>query len=311
MLDADAKLRRSRMSVLLSLSNDLAGAVERVRGAVVAVNARPRLPSTGVHWRPGIIVTADHTVRSDEDITIVAADGRTLAASLVGRDPGTDLAVLRVQDTDLPLADLGDPGSLKVGHIVLAVGYGPRASWGIVSAVGGRWRTWRGGEIDQLLRLDLTLYPGFSGGPIVDAQGRIVGINTSGLSQRLELAIPASTVSRVADELIEKGHVSRAFLGVGLQPARLPEAARLALAGAPEIGLIVVRLQPDGPAAQAGILLGDVLVSLESIHVASPEAVLEAVAARRVGSSVSATILRAGTPTDVSITLGERPPRRR
>src|SRR6266446_8454768 len=242
MLDADAKLRRSRMNALLSLSNDLAAAVERVRGAVVAVNARPRLPSTGVHWRRGLIVTADHTVRSDEEITITASDGRTVASSLVARDPGTDLAVLRVHDTDLPLADLGDPGSLKVGHIVLAVGYGPRASWGIVSAVGGRWRTWRGGEIDQLLRLDLTLYPGFSGGPIVDAQGRIVGINTSGLSQRLELAIPASTVSRVADELIEKGHVSRAFLGVGLQPAPLPEATRRALAGAPEIGLIVVRV---------------------------------------------------------------------
>ena len=299
------------MTALPSLSNELAAAVEQVAGSVVAVNARPRLPSTGVHWRPGIIVTADHTVRSVEDLTVVDREGRTMAATLVGRDPGTDLAVLRIQDTALPTAGLGDSGSLKVGHIVLAVGYGPRASWGIVSAVGGRWRTWRGGEIDQLLRLDLTLYPGFSGGPIVDAQGRIVGINTSGLSQRLELAIPASTVSRVADELIEKGHVSRAFLGVGLQPARLPEAARRALAGAPEIGLIVVRVQPEGPAAQAGILLGDVLVSLESIHVASPEAVLEAVAARRVGSTVSATILRAGTPTDVSITLGERPLRRR
>ena len=299
------------MTALPSLSNELAAAVEQVAGSVVAVNARPRLPSTGVHWRPGIIVTADHTVRSAEDLTVIDREGRTMAATLVGRDPSTDLAVLRIQDTTLPTAGLGDSGSLKVGHIVLAVGYGPRASWGIVSAVGGRWRTWRGGEIDQLLRLDLTLYPGFSGGATVDAQGRIVGINTSGLSQRLELAIPASTVSRVADELIEKGHVSRAFLGVGLQPARLPEAARRALAGAPEIGLIVVRVQPEGPAAQAGILLGDVLVSLEGIHVASPEAVLEGVAARRVGSTVSATILRAGTPTDVSITLGERPLRRR
>jgi S1-C subfamily serine protease len=299
------------MTALPSLSNELAAAVEQVAGSVVAVNARPRLPSTGVHWRPGIIVTADHTVRSVEDLTVVDREGRTMAATLVGRDPGTDLAVLRIQDTALPTAGLGDSSSLKVGHIVLAVGYGPRASWGIVSAVGGRWRTWRGGEIDQLLRLDLTLYPGFSGGPIVDAQGRIAGINTSGLSQRLELAIPASTVSRVADELIEKGHVSRAFLGVGLQPARLPEAARRALAGAPEIGLIVVRVQPEGPAAQAGILLGDVLVSLEGISVASPEAVLEAVAARRVGSTVSATILRAGTPTVVSVTLGERPLRRR
>jgi serine protease DegQ len=299
------------MTALPSLSNELAAAVEQAAGSVVAVNARPRLPSTGVHWRPGIIVTADHTVRSVEDLTVIDREGRTMAATLVGRDPGTDLAVLRIQDTDLATAGLGNSDSLKVGHIVLAVGYGPRASWGIVSAVGGRWRTWRGGEIDQLLRLDLTLYPGFSGGPLVDALGQVVGINTSGLSQRLELAIPASTVTRVADELIEKGHVTRAFLGVGLQPVSLPETARRALAGAPEIGLIVVRVQPEGPAAQAGLLLGDVLVSLDGIHVASTEAVLDAVAARRVGATVSATILRAGTPTDVSITLGERPLRRR
>jgi len=299
------------MTALPSLSNELAAAVEQAAGSVVAVNARPRLPSTGVHWRPGIIVTADHTVRSVEDLTVSDREGRTMAATLVGRDPGTDLAVLRIQDTDLATAGLGNSDSLKVGHIVLAVGYGPRASWGIVSAVGGRWRTRRGGEIDQLLRLDLTLYPGFSGGPLVDALGQVVGINTSGLSQRLELAIPASTVTRVADELIEKGHVTRAFLGVGLQPVSLPETARRALAGAPEIGMIVVRVQPEGPAAQAGLLLGDVLVSLDGIHVASTEAVLDAVAARRVGATVSATILRAGMPTDVSITLGERPLRRR
>jgi len=299
------------MNALLSLSNDLAGAVERVAGAVVAVHARPRLPSTGVHWRPGIIVTADHTVRSDEDITIARPDGRTVAASLIGRDPGTDLAVLRVQDTDLPTADLGDPGSLKVGHIVLAVGYGPRASWGIVSALGGRWHSWRGGEIDQLLRLDLTLYPGFSGGPLVDIQGRVVGINTSGLSRQLELAIPVSTVARVADELIDKGRVSRGFLGVGLQPVRLPESLRRTLTAAPEIGLIVVSVQPDGPAAKSGLLLGDVLVTLDDTPVGAPEDVQAVVGARSVGSTITATILRAGAPAEARITVGERPPRRR
>lgn len=299
------------MNALLSLSNELAGAVERVAGTVVAVHARPRLPSTGVHWRPGIIVTADHTVRSDEDITIARPDGRTVAASLIGRDPGTDLAVLRVQDTDLPAAELGDPGSLKVGHIVLAVGYGPRASWGIVSALGGRWHSWRGGEIDQLLRLDLTLYPGFSGGPLVDIQGRVVGINTSGLSRQLELAIPVSTVARVADELIDKGRVSRGFLGVGLQPVRLPESLRRTLTAAPEIGLIVVSVQPDGPAAKSGLLLGDVLVTLDDTPVGAPEDVQAVVGARSVGSTITATILRAGAPAEARITVGERPPRRR
>lgn len=299
------------MNALLSLSNELAGAVERVAGAVVAIHARPRLPSTGVHWRPGIIVTADHTVRSDEDITITRPDGRTVPASLIGRDPGTDLAVLRVQDTDLPAGDLGDPGSLKVGHIVLAVGYGPRASWGIVSALGGRWHTWRGGEIDQLLRLDLTLYPGFSGGPLVDVQGRVVGINTSGLSRQLELAIPVSTVARIAAELIDKGRVSRGFLGVGLQPVRLPESLRRTLTAAPEIGLIVVSVHPDGPAAKSGLVLGDVLVTLDDIPVGAPEDVQAIVGARSVGSTITATILRAGAPAEMRLTVGERPPRRR
>ena len=299
------------MNALLSLSNELAGAVEHVAGAVVAVNARPRLASTGVHWRPGIIVTADHTVRSDEDITIARPDGRTVAASLVGRDPSTDLAVLRIHDTDLPAADPSDPGSLKVGHIVLAVGHGPRASCGIVSLLGGRWHTSRGGEIDQLMRLDLTLYPGFSGGPLVDVQGRVVGINTSGLSRQLELAIPVSTVARVVDELIDKGRISRGFLGVGLQPVRLPESLRRMLTAAPEIGLIVVSVQPEGPAAKSGLLLGDVLVTLDGTSVSAPEDVQAVVGARPVGSTIMATILRAGAPAEVRLTVGERPPRRR
>jgi S1-C subfamily serine protease len=299
------------MTTLLSLSNELAEAVERVAGAVVAVNARPRLASTGVHWRPGIIVTADHTVRSDEDITIDRADGRTVSASLAGRDPSTDLAVLRISDTDLPTAALGEPGSLQVGHIVLAVGHGPRVSWGVVSALGGSWHSARGGAIDQFLRPDLTLYPGFSGGPLVDAQGRVVGINTSGLLRQLELAIPASTVARVVDELIVRGRVSRGFIGVGLQPVRLPETVRRAFTASAETGLIVINVQPDGPAARSGLLLGDIVVTLDGAAVDAPEIAQAVIGARPVGSTITAAILRAGAVAEVRITVGERPPRSR
>src|SRR5690348_8125083 len=165
--------------VLLGLSNDLANAVERAGRAVVAVNARHRTPSSGVHWRQGIVVTADHTVERDEEITVTLADGKTVPATLAGRDPGTDLAVLRVQGVEAAVAEIGDAAGLKVGHMVLAVGRpgegGLGASVGVVSALGGPWRTWRGGQIDQLVRPDLTFYPGFSGGPLVDAQGRVVG----------------------------------------------------------------------------------------------------------------------------------------
>jgi S1-C subfamily serine protease len=299
------------MTTLLSLSNELAEAVERVAGAIVAVNARPRLASTGVHWRPGIIVTADHTVRSDEDITIARADGRTVNASLAGRDPSTDLAVLRIGDTDLPAAALGEPGSLQVGHIVLAVGHGPRVSWGVMSALGGPWHSARGGAIDQFLRPDLTLYPGFSGGPLVDVQGRVVGINTSGLLRQLELAIPASTVARVVDELVARGRVSRGFIGVGLQPVRLPEDVRRAFTAASETGLIVINVQPDGPAARAGLLLGDIVVTLDGAAVDAPEVAQAVIGARPVGSTITAALLRAGAVAEVRITVGERPPRSR
>jgi S1-C subfamily serine protease len=299
------------MNTLLSLSNGLAAAVEAVAPSVVAVNARPRLPSTGIHWRPGIVVTADHTVRADEDITVTRSDGHTTPATLAGRDPGTDLAVLRVRDADFPTAAVADPGTLHVGHLVLAVGYGPRVSWGVVSALGGRWRTGRGAEVDQLMRLDVTFYPGFSGGPLVDAEGRVVGVNSSGLSRQLELAIPATTVSRIADELLEKGRVARGFLGVGLHAVPLPEAWSRALPTPAEIGLMVVSLQPDGPAGSAGVMLGDVLVAIDGVAVPSSDDVQRAVGTRPVGSPVTATILRGGSPKEIRITLGERPARRR
>ena len=299
------------MQTLLSLSNDLAAAVERAARAVVTVHARPRLPSTGVLWRPGIVVTAEHTVRVDEEIRVSWSDGRTAPATLVGRDPGTDLAVLRIGESDRPAADIGNSAELKVGNLVLAVGYGPRASWGVVSAVGGAWRTWRGGEVDRLLRVDLVLYPGFSGGPLVDASGKVAGLVTSGLSRQLELAVPTSTVTSVVDELLATGRVSRGYLGIGLQPVALPEALRPLVPGSGARGLIVVRVEAGGPAARAGLMLGDVLVALEGTPLQDPGDVQAAVAGRRVGTAVTVSLLRAGAPLALTVTLGERPSRRR
>lgn len=297
------------MDALLSLSNDLAAAVERAAPAVVAVHARRRLPSTGIHWRPGIVVTAEHTVRTAEDITVTMADGRSLPAVLAGRDPGTDLAVLRVADAGSVVATLGDDTALKVGHMVLALGYGPRASWGVISALGPRWRSWRGGDIDRLVRLDLVLYPGFSGGPLVDAAGRVVGLNTSGLARETRLALPVTMVTRVADELLQKGHVSRGYLGLGMQPVRLPEPLRAQL-GLGDGALIVVMVEPSGPAARAGVLLGDVLVALDGEPVGDLEDVQARLGSDRVGAEISAVVLRGGVRTELRITVGEQPRRR-
>ncbi|HKW90724.1 MAG TPA: S1C family serine protease, partial [Methylomirabilota bacterium] len=272
------------MEALLSLSNDLAGAVERVAPAIVAVHARRHLPSSGIHWRPGIVVTADHTVRAEEDITVSTADGRARPAVLAGRDPGTDLAVLRVAELSTSTVALGDDGALRVGHMALALGYGPRASWGVISALGPRWRSWRGGEIDRLVRLDLVLYPGFSGGPLVDASGHVVGLNTSGLAREARLAVPVTTVSRVVDELLRKGHVSRGYLGLGMQPVRLPEPLRAQLHLERDTGLMVVTVQPDGPAGRAGVLLGDVLVALDGAPVADLDDVQARLGGDRIGA---------------------------
>jgi S1-C subfamily serine protease len=297
------------MQTLLSFSNDLATAVEHAARSIVAVHARPRLPSTGVHWRPGIIVTAEHTVRMEEEIRVTWSDGRAAPASIVARDPATDLAVLRIGNSDWPVAELGESASLKVGHLVLAVGYGPRASWGVVSAVGGAWRTWRGGEVDRFIRVDLVLYPGFSGGALVDATGRVAGLVTSGLARQLELAVPASTVERIVDELLTAGRVSRGYLGLGLQPVALPESWRRTDSGGR--ALIVVNVEPDGPGAQAGVMLGDVLVALDRTPLRDPDNIQGVLQGRRAGSVVTASLIRAGNSLEVAITLGERPSRSR
>ena len=307
------------VSPLLALSNDLADAVERAGRSVVAVNARPRTPSSGVYWREGVVVTADHTVKRDEEISITFPDGRAAPATLAGRDPSTDLAVIRVEAASLPAAEIADASSLQVGHMVLAVGRREGqgeadpgslgASLGVVSALGGSWRTWRGGQIDRFIRLDLTIFLGFSGGPLVNAQGRIAGINTTGLWRGAGLAIPASTVDRVARELLEKGRIARGYLGLGMHPVTLPEALQRRLSLPAGGGMIAFAVEPDGPAEKAGALLGDVLVALDGKPVSDVGDVGAILSGERVGKEISARFIRGGALVELKITVGERPMR--
>ena len=295
------------MDGLLTLSNELAAAVEHAGRAVFGVNARPRLGSTGVHWRPGLIVTADHTVHVDEEVPVTRPDGRVVTAKVVGRDPGIDIAILKVDAPDVAVADIGDSAAVRVGHIVLAVSPGPRASWGVVSAIGaGRGARSAAGE---LFNLDLTLYPGFSGGPLVDVQGRVVGINTSGASRQQQLAIPAAAVNRVLDELTRHGRIPRAYLGVGTQQVRLPEALRQRLNLEQPTAVIVVDVQPSGPAAVAGLLIGDIIVSLGGTSIMQPEDLKNVLRPDQVGKSTIASVIRGGEPRDLPMTVGERPRR--
>lgn len=296
-------------SALLALSNNLADVVEQASRAVVAVNARHRIPSSGVHWRSGIVVTADHTIRREEEITVTLPDNRTVPATLVGRDSSTDLAVLKLQEVELPTAEIGDPQLLKVGHMVLAVGRsgesGPSASLGVVSARGA-WRSWRGSQIDQFIRLDLTLYPGFSGGPLVEATGRVMGINTSG-RHNMVLTIPATTINRVIDQLLEKGHVTRGYLGLGMQPVLLPNALKNTLSLPSNGGVIVISIEPDGPADRAGVLIGDVLLSLNGKPVSDTSDVQAMLDSESVGKTLSVKAVRGGALVELAIAVGERP----
>ena len=295
------------MDGLLTLSNDLAAAVERAGQVVFGVNARTRLGSTGVHWRSGLIVTANHTVRVDEDITVTRPDGRTIAATLAGRDPAIDIAVLKVDAPDVAVADLGESNAVRVGHLVLAVGRGPCASWGVVSAIGeGRGPRSAGGA---LFSLDLTLYPGFSGGPLVNAQGQVIGVNSSGTSRHLQLAIPSAAVTRVVDELVRRGRLARPYLGVGTQPVSLPEALRQRFNLEQPTAVIVVAVQPSSPAASAGLLMGDIIVSLGGTSITDPGDLASVLRPDHVVEEMTVSVLRGGEPRDIRITVGERPRR--
>lgn len=301
-------------SVLETLSNDFAAAAGSVGASVVAIYGRRWMPSSGIQWRKGVIVTAHHTIRREEDITVTLGGGKSVKASLAGRDPSTDLAILKVaDDSSLPLPPFGDSAALKLGHLVLALGRSRGsnlvASAGIVGGLGGEWEPRRGGRLEQHIRLSLELYPGFSGGPLVNAQGKVVGINTRGLSRGRGVTIPLATVNRVVDELIEKGHIAKPYLGLAMQPVAVPESLRGKIAASANNTLLVVHVEPSGPADKAGILLGDVVIELQGNAVEDTGDIQQLLGSAKVGDTVQATVLRGGAPVKVSITLADRPAR--
>jgi len=302
-------------ATLSTFSDQLADAVERGARSVVTVHARPRLPSTGVHWRDGVIVTTEATVRRDENITVTLPDGRRIPAQLKGRDPGTDLAALSIPTGQLPAATLGDPTALRPGHLVLALGRtgegGPRAAFGAVSTTGGKWRCWKGGEIDLWIQSDLTIYPGLGGGPLVSPDAGILGINSGGLSRPLATTIPVSTVERVVHQLLAKGYVARGWLGAAMQPARFSDAARNSAGIEHQGGLVILSVEPDAPAARAGLMVGDVIISLDGHAVEHPDQVLELLGGDVVGRTLKVELVRGGKQERADLLVGERPRRAR
>lgn len=295
-------------NVLVDLSNQFAEVVKSAGQSVVRVEGRRRIPASGIVWSAdGLIITANHVVARDEGIRVRLADGNGLDATLVGRDPSTDLAVLRVDATLTPLAE-ANKQEVAVGNLVLALarpGRSVQAAWGIIGALGDSWRTGGGGMIDRYVQTDLVMYPGFSGGPLVGADGALIGLNTSALARGVSVAAPTMTLARVADTLLAHGRIRRGYLGVSTQRVHLPEALRGTVGQ--KRGLLVVSVEPDSPAEKGGLTLGDTIVAVASIAVQNHDDLLAALSGDKIGTAVPLTILRGGQAQTVDVVVGERP----
>ena len=296
---------------LTGLSDALAETVSTSGAGVVRVEGRDRVPASGIIWSTdGIFVTAHHVLESDDNIAVGLPDGETLPATLVGRDPTTDLAVLRAEGKGLSALEWADPDSLRVGHLALALarpGKGVQATMGIIGALGSSWRTSAGGAVDRYLQADLVMPPGFSGGPLVGAGGKVLGLLSSALHRGVAMAMPLPTVERVVGVLLAHGRILRAYIGVGSQPARLPEA--LADQLGQTTGLLVVSVEPEGPAAKGGLFLGDTLVALDGKPLKHLDDLLESLDGEKIVQPLAVRLVRGGQLHDVTVTPSIRPNR--
>ncbi|PYP78823.1 MAG: LuxR family transcriptional regulator [Gemmatimonadetes bacterium] len=296
-------------NTLTELSSRLSAAVEQIGGHVVAIHARRRIPSSGVIWRDGVIVSASHTVRRDGDVRVKLSSGDDVVAQVAGRDAATDLVVLRAAEVKSAPAPRADASAAQVGSLVLAVGRPGRnvtASFGIVSADIEGWRGDSGARLDRVLRLDLTVYDGFSGGALVAASGGVIGIDNSAFARGGAAALPASVVDPVVDELLARGHIRRPFIGVGVHPVALGSALVERNNLTHDVGLVVVSIAEGEAADAAGILVGDLLIAVDGRALARPSDLLDALSSVPEGGSLRASVLRGGMPQEITIEPRDR-----
>jgi S1-C subfamily serine protease len=294
-------------NVLVELSNAMAAAAEKVGASTVMVNARRRMPATGIAYSADLILTANHVVESEEGITVTLNDGTEVPATVAGRDHGTDLALLRLER---PLASPAETAQeAKVGQLVLALGRpseaGIEASLGVVSVVGGPVHT-RHGAIDKYIRTDTTPFPGFSGGPLADAEGRVVGLNTSGFGHGVAITIPADLAWSVAEQLAKHGSVRRGYLGVRSQGVKIPEAAQKALKREQATGLILIGVESGSPAEAAGLMVGDIIVAIDGQPVHDHDELFARLSGDVIDKSTPVEVLRGGQPQSINVKIGAR-----
>jgi S1-C subfamily serine protease len=291
---------------LAAVSDRLAAIAAAGAARTVAVHGRDGRARSGLIWADGLVVTAEEALERDDELAATLPDGRRVAASLAGRDPGTDVALLRVETGPADPLPPAPPEALAPGQVAVAVGraaHGALAAVGTVSLVGGPWRSMRGGRLERRIRLGLRLEAEGEGGPVLDHAGRLIGMAVPG-PRRQVLAIPAETIARVAEALRTRGRVARGYMGLALQPVGLPRGTDAA--GGGHRGLIVVGLDPDGPGARAGMLLGDVLTAWEGEPLASVRDMLARLDPESVGREVTLDMLRAGVPVRLKARIAER-----
>ena len=292
-----------------TISNSSADAVQSAGSITVLVNARRRMPASGIVYANDLILTANHAVEREEDATILTPDGHTLQASLAGRDPARDIALLKLQAA-LPKTAVPASKPARVGQLVLAVARpddsGLQASLGVIGAIGGPVRTSQGGLLDQYIRTDTQALPGFSGGPLVCGNGEILGMNTSGLAMGSLITIPAGLLWTAAASLAAHGHIRRPYLGIRSQNVKLGSAQQSLLDRSQENALLLVGIEEDSPAAVAGLMVGDILVTFNSQPLKDHDELQLYLKPELAGQPAAVELLRGGQKLDLTVKLEER-----
>jgi len=293
--------------MLTQISNQLADAVAAAAPSVVQVHGRRR-PASGLVYSDSVVVTTMRALGREDDLQVRRHDGEVLQAELAGWDPTTTLAVLRVNGLQTaPMTASSAPP--RVGHLTLAVARSwsnaVTASAGIVAVIGGPLPTGRRRAIDEVIRTTAPMHDGFAGGALLDTAGGLIGVTTSSAIRGLGVVIPTAIAWKAAASVLEHGRLKRGYLGIAGQPIALADPQRAA-AGRDE-ALLVVGVTAGGPAAAAGVLVGDLVIALDDRQITSPEDLLDALAGDRVGRPAALRVLRGGALTDVTVIVGERP----
>ena len=294
---------------LSGFSASLIAVVDEAVSGVVAVKSAAHRVTSGVSLGDNLIAVASHSLRREERVLVRTIDGSEAHATILGRDPGVDLAILKAEGLAARALATADPATLKAGMLTAVVGLtidaGPSVSLGILGAVGPARRNWRGGTLDQFVRLDANVYPSQSGAAVVNTEGQLIGMATPALSRHSTLAVPMATIERIARELREQGRIRHGYLGVGVQPVALPERLRSNLPEAANTGLMLLSVESDSPAEKAGLQLGDILLLLGGRVMTDIDELQAALRGNAVGQEVKVIVLRAGKRVEVEVTIAD------